>query len=95
MDGVGVYYYKYEVYNSKNKMVASKKYAEGITSYNWKATKVGKYKIVVTVKDAIGTTIAKTVKKVIVKQNKEEIINKKEDISMVEVSFFLGFRVDK
>ena len=48
-------------------MVASKKYAEGITSYNWKATKVGKYKIVVTVKDAIGTTIAKTVKKVIVK----------------------------
>lgn len=59
-DGVGVYYYKYEVYNSKNQMVASRKYAEGITSYNWKATKAGTYKIKVYAKDEDGVVVTKT-----------------------------------
>lgn len=41
-------------------MVASRKYAEGITSYNWKATKAGTYKIKVYAKDEDGVVVTKT-----------------------------------
>ncbi len=58
--GVGVYFYRYEIYNSKNERVAYKKYTEGLTSCNWKANKAGTYKIKVYAKDEDGVVVTKT-----------------------------------
>ena len=57
------YKYKYELYNSSGKRVKSSGYTKK-KSCKWKFTKKGTYKVKVTIKDATGKTITKTIKKV-------------------------------
>lgn len=60
------YRYRFIVYNAAGKKVKSSGYRSK-TSWIWKATKKGTYKVTFTVKDATGSTATKTIKKIRVK----------------------------
>lgn len=57
------YKYKFTVKNAKGKTVKSTSYGKK-NVWKWKATKTGTYKIQVTIKDALGVKVTKTIKKV-------------------------------
>jgi len=61
--GKKAYKYNFTIINAKGKTVKKSGYTTK-TSWNWKAKTTGTFRIKFTVKDATGTVVTKTVKKV-------------------------------
>ena len=61
--GKKAYRYNFAIINAKGKIVKKSNYTTK-TSWTWKATKIGTYRIRFTVKDATGTVVTRNVKKI-------------------------------